>query len=164
MPQKFRFSLSFDQVLLNLYKEEKCNEINPVLYVVKHFELLKTQVDLYYTSKNLEDYPVQESYLKIINQIEEYQAECIQNCYNNLDTIQERFKEIIKETTEIDNYMQQNEYLVKTQRIRHESKELRGEIFKRNFIFIDKLGNKDVGSLIIIEPFCLDDSQIYIIK
>ena len=39
---------SFDNVLSLLYDENKDHVIEPLIYVVKHFEILKNQVDLYF--------------------------------------------------------------------------------------------------------------------
>ena len=48
--------------------------------------------------------------------------------------------------------------------IRKESINLRREIFKQNIIFIDKIDQKQVDSLVIIDPFIIDDFQIDVIK
>ena len=147
-----------------LYKEEISFEIHPIIYIAKHFEIIKNQVDIYFQCKNLKDKGILNKYLKIIDQLEQLQAVCALNCYRNLDSFKQRLKSLLKKVIVASKFHKETDYLNNIQTIRRESIELRREILKHNFKFIDKMDTVDVGSLIVIKPFCLDDYQVKIIK
>ena len=155
----------FDKVLSLVYEETNDSNINPVAYVIKKCELLKNEVDLFYTLKCLENRTQSEDiHLKLIKEIQNFELKCVENCRKNFYNFQERFKKIVEDWLGILNEPTSKDLLNKKIHIRTESIHLRRDIFKLNLIFLNKIGRNEIGSLIFIEPFCLDDFQIESIK
>ena len=156
---------NFDKVLHLLYSDTNDSRIDPILYALKFCEQAKNEVDLYENTEMIDEKSYNpERYLKSINQIDEFERKCIENCRQNFDYFSERLKNIIESVLELSTQPQAKYTIDKINQIRNESIHVRKEIFNQNLIFLDKIGNKKIGSLILIEPFCLDDFQIECIK
>ena len=159
-----RSFLNFDKVLSSIYEETSDSEIDPVIYVSKYCELLKNEVDLFENVEISNGKVNSCRYLNLINQIEQFETKCVQNCRQNCKILEPKLKKILEDVLELSKLSKTKETIEKAYEIRKESTSLRREMFKDNLIFIDRLGNRKIGSLIYIEPFCLDDFQVECIK
>ena len=156
-------NLVFDRVLCSMNENDE-SDINPLVYVAKYCELLKNQVDLYESMKELDGKYSNDEHIKLINEIEQFEIKCIENCRQNFDHFSERLKIIMQSMYQMKNKSRTKRFLEKTFEIRIESTKLRQDIFKRNLIFLEKVEGKEIGSLVFIEPYCLDDFQIETLK
>ena len=154
----------FDKVLSILYEETNDFEIDPVLYVVKYFESLKNQVDLFKNIQIINGIHSSDKHLDSIKEIEKLEAICIENCRKNSQNFKERLKKVIEDTLELTSKPKSIVSLQRTYLIRLESIQLRKEILKQNLIFLERFDDKEIESLIVIDPFTLDDFQIEFIK
>ena len=155
---------NFDISLSLIYEETGDSDINPVIYISKYFELLKNQIDLYENNEILNGKNSTEKYTEIFAKIENYEKVCVENFRNNSENFQKKLKKITNDVLMLENEPKTEYSVEKALNIRKESINLRREIFKHNIIFLDKKDEKQVGSLIIIDPFCIDDFQIDVIK
>ena len=164
----------FDKVLSLIYEETNDPEINPVIYVIKHCELLKNQIDSTINKKDLKGKNVENDYLVLINEINEFQSICVENCRNNMVNFTTRFKYVIEKALEIKDEQKSKDSLEKMFDIRNKSLSLRRDIFNKNLIFLEytkeqkqydaQKQENNLFSLVVIEPCCLDDFQIETIK
>ena len=154
---------SFDNVLSLLYDENKDHVIEPLIYVVKHFEILKNQVDLYF---NLEasNGKCEIENDQMIKVIDEFETTCIENCRQNDADFKDRFKHVIEDCLKLYKMPKTKAKIEKTLKIRKDMKCLRKDIFKQSLIFLDKIGKRKIVSLIFIDPFYLDDFQIQCLR
>ena len=154
-----------DNALEVIYNETNDSEIDPVVYAIQFCALVKNEVDLYENTEMIIQANYNpERYLKLINQIDQFRDKCVENCRKNYEIFGQRLKKILEDSLEISTMPKTKETIDKKFKIRKESIILRREIFDQNLIFLDKLGEKKIGSLVFIEPFCLDDFQIECIK
>ena len=155
-------NLDFDIALSEIYHETKSTHIDPIVYLSRHFDLLRNQVDIFtFNKKVIDDY----RYLKLIEIIKNHEDECLHNCHRNLEVYQEKLKDIIEKVIKLNHETQKTkEFVEKRLEIRKEWIETRQVIFKKNLIFVEFIQEKEIGSLVIVEPFCLDDQQTYITK
>ena len=150
-----------DKTLSFIYNETNASEIDPIVYVFKFCELLKNEIDIFEMSKRNQN---PDRYLQLINQIEEFEAKCVENCRKNFETFRQKLEEILKEILALSQYQLTKEAAEKKFEIIKETVKLRRDIFKKNVFFVDRIDDKEIGSLIFIEPFCIDDFQIECIK
>ena len=137
------------------------SNIDPNIYISTHFDLLRNEIDIYASEHEITG----TEHSELIQITKDHEDECIQNLNNNyeifeekLDMIIEKRKELCKEEKETRIFLQKNI------NIRNEWIEARKEIFKKNLFFIDSFGGNKKCCLIQIEPFCIDDLQINIIR
>ena len=137
------------------------SNIDPYIYISTHFDSLRNQIDIYASEHEITG----KEHYELIQIAKEHEDECIQNLDNNFDTFQDKLNLIIEKRKELCKEEKETRmFLEKNINIRNEWIEARKEIFKKNLFFIDSFGCKKNGCLIQIEPFCIDDLQIDIIK
>ena len=175
--------LSFDNVLSSFYQTG--SQIDPYIYLLTHFDLLRNEVDIFALENETENHS------ELIQIIKDYEVECFQNYRNNFQIFDQKFYLIIDKRIEL--YKEPKgtqEYVEKNLQIRKEWIQARKMIFKKNLFFLNNsndssenfhdkdrysypeiesyksksVQNKKFGFVVLIEPFCLDDLQIDIIK
>ena len=183
----FENFLNFDKILNSFIQESPNSDINLILYVIKFFENLKNEVDLYseeFVLNQNEDIFKKLDICnreKLLDYIKEKEIECLLNCHLKEDLLQSKLNVVIKQSESLIKELSIDQNIAKTsedflrrlQLIIHLSIELRKEIFENNLIFLKKtLPNNCTHitsklwdcSLLVIEPFCLDDFQIDLLK
>ena len=154
-------NLGFDKALYEIYEETNDADIDPFIYLARHFDIIKNQIDIFALTRQIND----EKYLKLIEAIECHEKECIINCRQNYSIFQHKLKSVLWELNVTNKGMPQTkDFVEKRLKIRKEWIETKNLIFRKNVIFVDVIDKKDIGSLFIVEPFGIDDQQIDLIK
>ena len=150
---------NFDNALTRIYD---CNSRNdPLVYVATHFDLLRSQVDIFVVENKINP----KKHSELFQIIKNHENECIQNCCSNFNFLQDKFNRVIERRIKL--YHEQGnskKFDEKNIENRIEWIETRKDIFKKNAFFLEYFGKKKVGYFVMTEYFCLDDLQIEIIK
>ena len=156
-------NLEFDTALSEIYDGTNfLTEIDPIVYLVRHFDLLRNQVDIFALKSKLID---NDRYLNLVDIIKNHENQCVDNCHHNMEVYRGKLKNIIEKVIKLNHETPiTKDFVEKRLEIRKEWIETRQEIFNKNLIFIESFNKKEIGSLIVVEPLCLDDQQIVIIK
>ena len=167
-------------VYLARYYQSLKNEIDlNVEESLIYKELL--QVDK--NESNLEKIKNREEILKFVDVTE---SECLIRCRQNEELFQSKLASISKlikdlidkfpsEQDDLEDYVVSQEYLKKICEIKRLSFELRKDLFKRNLLCLKRVNKCDLVDtstksetkdfkLFVIEPFCMDDIQIDLLK
>ena len=132
---------------------------------------------------NLEQIKNREEILKFVDIAE---SECLKRCRQNeelfqskLDSISKLIKDLIdkfpSEQDDLENYVVSLEYFKKISEIKRLSFELKKDLFKKNLLCLKRVNKCDQVDtsnksktkgfkLFVIEPFCIDDIQIDLLK
>ena len=150
-------NLNFDTALYEIYDETKEIDIDPFIYFTRHFDLLKNQIDIFAQKRKIND----EKYLKLIETIQDHEKECHEKFLQISTIFSEKLKSILVQLNEINKKTSKTkDFVEKKLSIRKEWIETRKLIFSKNLIFFEHFE----GRFVIIEPLCLDDQQINLIK
>ena len=148
----FENFLNFDKILNSFIQESPNSDINLILYVIKFFENLKNEVDLYseeFVLNQNEDIFKKLDICnreKLLDYIKEKEIECLLNCHLKEDLLQSKLNVVIKQSESLIKELSIDQNIAKTsedflrrlQLIIHLSIELRKEIFENKGLIIKK--------------------------
>ena len=176
--------LDFDNVLAKIYDGN--SKIDPYIYLAAHFDLLKNEVILFPLKNRIPG----ARHSELIQIVKDHEDECNQNCRDNFSMFEEKLQSIVEKRIKYFKFYEKSKEFVEKNlikarknifskrnlfkdtkeddeanlQIRNEWIEAKGKIFKKNLFFVDYFKDENIGSFIMIEPYCLGDLQIKIIK